>query len=106
MATPFSEHLTKARIGAGYKTAYQFFYGNGGTQTLKITYRNYLLMEQGKLFPSVERLKWLIMALKLIPQSTEANVLVVKWLKTLTGEKDYAYLFGSMTDIFRNGFRA
>lgn len=89
MDTAFSEVLTKLRQAAGFPTAYGFYIANGGAPVLKITYRKYLLYEQGRELPAVEKLLRLFFALKLIPKSFEANELVVAWLRSLAGEEAF-----------------
>lgn len=89
MATIFSEVLTRLRREAGFPTAYKFYHSNGGAPVLKISYRKYLLLEQGKNLPELGRLTQLFFALQLVPQSAEANELAAAWLKTMAGEKNF-----------------
>lgn len=90
MDKTFSEVLTKLRREAGFPTAYGFYNANGGAPVLKITYRKYLLFEQGRELPAVEKLSRLFFALRLIPKSFQANELVVAWLKSLAGGDVFA----------------
>lgn len=93
MGTIFSETLTRLRAEGGFSTAYRFYHDNGGAPVLKISYRKYLLIEQGKNLPEAQRLPKLLVALRL-PQNTPAAVeLVAAWLRTLAGEEVYAHLF-------------
>lgn len=87
MDTMFFEVLVKLRREAGFPTAYGFYTANGGAPVLKITYRKYLLFEQGRELPAVEKLSRLFFALRLIPKSFQANELVVAWLRSLSGEE-------------------
>jgi len=89
MATIFSETLIKLRAEAGFPTAYRFFHDNGGQPVLGLSYRRYLLIEQGKNHPFIDKLKNLFYGLRLVPQSPNANALVVAWLKTMAGEEIY-----------------
>lgn len=56
MATIFSEMLVKLRKAAGFSTAYRFYHDSGGAGMLKISYRKYLLLEQGQSLPSADKL--------------------------------------------------
>ncbi|MCX5785886.1 MAG: hypothetical protein NTX59_09365 [Elusimicrobia bacterium] len=89
MATIFSDVLTQLRKDNGFSTAYSFYHDNGGAPVLMVSYRKYLLMEQGKILPVIDRLRRLFFALRLHPQSPQANSLVVAWLKTMAGEDNY-----------------
>lgn len=91
--TPFSVLLRRMRGEAGFRTAYQFYHDNGGQAVLKISYRKYLLIEQGRLHPAPERLRTIFFALRLIPRTHGANELVVAWLRTMLGEEAYSDLF-------------
>ena len=48
MATIFSDVLTQLRKDSGFATAYSFYHDNGGAPVLKVSYRKYLMMEQGE----------------------------------------------------------
>lgn len=89
MATVFSKKLTQLRAEAGFKTAYAFFHENGGQQVLGLSYRKYLLLEQGKNLPALGRLTRLAYALRLVPQGPEANALTAAWLRSFAGEQVY-----------------
>ncbi len=89
MGTLFSDTLVRLRKEAGFPTAYRFYHDNGGGPVLKMTYRNYLLIEQGKSLPEMGKLQKLYPALRL-PQTTPAvKELIVAWLRTLGGEEAY-----------------
>jgi hypothetical protein len=89
MPTIFSETLVRLRAEAGFPTAYRFFHDNGGDKVLGLSYRRYLLIEQGKNLPLIDKLKKLFYALRLVPQSPNANALVVAWLQVMAGEETY-----------------
>jgi hypothetical protein len=89
MATVFSELLVKFRSDAGFKTAYSFFHDNGGQPVLGLSYRKYLMLEQGKNLPALARLNRLSYALRLVPGSVNANSLTVAWLRSFAGEQVY-----------------
>lgn len=93
MATLFSETLCRIRKDAGFPTAYRFYHDNGGQPVLKVSYRNYLLIEQGKVLPEAERLGKLVVALRLTPRSDAASELAVAWLRTLAGEHTFENVF-------------
>ncbi|MBI5743274.1 MAG: hypothetical protein HY952_01870 [Elusimicrobia bacterium] len=90
MSTVFSEVLTKLRREAGFPTAYGFYHATGGTPVLKISYRRYLFLEQGRNLPDVGKLLRLSLALRLVPKSSGANELVLAWLRTMAGEETYS----------------
>jgi len=91
MGTIFSETLVKFRKEAGFKTAYGFFYDNGGKGVLKVSYRMYLFIEQGKRLPPFKNLGTYIFALRLAPRSYSAMELTAAWLKTTLGEDDFTH---------------
>ena len=93
MGTLFSETLVKLREAAGFPTAYNFFHSNDGKKALGLSYRRYLLLEQGNNLPLVDRLPGLIYSLRLVPGSNAANELATAWLKTFAGEKNYSVAF-------------
>jgi hypothetical protein len=97
--TIFSSTLSKLRKEAGFKTAYQFFHNNGGKPVFKVSYRMYLLIEQGKLRPPFKNLNIYIHALHFGLQSYSAMELVTAWLKTTLGEDDFEYLLGPFIRI-------
>ena len=89
MGTIFSETLTKLRKEAGFPTAYRFYHDNGGAPVLKISYRKYLAIEQGKNLPVFGRLTGLLFGLRVVPKSAAADELVTAWLKTMAGEETF-----------------
>lgn len=96
MATPFSETLVRLRTAAGFPSAYAFFHDNGGQKVLGLTYRRYLLLEQGRNLPMLEKLRKLFYALRLVPQAPAANELTVAWLRSMAGEQDYQDILQSV----------
>jgi hypothetical protein len=89
----FSELLRQKRQEAGFRTAYRFFYGNGGEKFFGFSYRQYLRIELGKSVPGPERLSRLVSGLRLRDRTTPANELALSWLKTFVGEDVYANVF-------------
>lgn len=89
MSTLFSETLTRLRNESGFLTAYRFYHDNGGAPAMKVSYRKYLLMEQGKNLPGIDRLERLLTALRIPRNTPEARNLVLDWLKTMAGEEAY-----------------
>jgi len=100
MATIFSETLTRLRKGAGFPTAYRFFHDNGGAPFFKVSYRNYLMMEQGRNLPVLGRLARLVLGLRIPERTPEARELTLAWLKTMAGEEAYT---GLLEPLFAQG---
>lgn len=92
MANIFSETLTAQRRKAGYETAYKFYHGSGGKGVLKMSYRNYLMAEEGRILPQLSKLNLFVWALHLDFSGEEAGALVAAWLKVTAGEATYADL--------------
>jgi len=92
MATIFSETLTRLRKGAGFPTAYRFYHDNGGVPFFKVSYRNYLMMEQGRNLPVLGRLGRIVLGLRIAERTPEANELTLAWLRTMAGEEAYTDL--------------
>lgn len=92
MATVFSETLTRLRKEAGYPTAYRFFHDNGGSPVFKVSYRNYLMMEQGRNLPVLGRLRKILVGLHMPLATPAARELTAAWLRTMAGEEAYADL--------------
>lgn len=89
METIFSKMLVRLRKEAGFPTAYRFYHDNGGADVLKISYRKYLLIEQGKSLPVLDRFSIFLYALRVVHKSAQANELIAAWLRTLAGEENY-----------------
>lgn len=92
MGTLFSETLVRLRKEAGFPTAYRFYHDNGGQPVLLVSYRKYLLMEQGKILPVFSRLQKLYPALRLQRAAPAARELILAWLKTMSGPEAYEEL--------------
>lgn len=92
MATIFSETLTRLRKGAGFPTAYRFYHDNGGAPFFKVSYRNYLMMEQGRNLPVLGRLARIVLGLRIPERTPESRELTLAWLKTMAGEEAYGDL--------------
>lgn len=99
MGTIFSETLTKLRNEAGFRTAYSFYHDSGGAQALKITYRNYLAIEQGKILPVFKRLVSLLSGLRVLNRSQAGNELVAAWLRTMAGDENYEKLLAPILNL-------
>ncbi|MCX5792473.1 MAG: hypothetical protein NTY45_09740 [Elusimicrobia bacterium] len=89
MGTLFSDTLVRLRKEAGFQTAYRFYHDNGGGPVLKMSYRNYLMMEQGTSLPVINKLQKLYPALRLPQTTPAARELIVAWLRTMAGEEVY-----------------
>ena len=90
MATIFSETLTRLRKGAGFPTAYRFYHDNGGAPFFKVSYRNYLMMEQGRNLPVLGRLARIVLGLRIPERTPGSRELTLAWLRTMAGEEAYA----------------
>ena len=82
MTTIFSKALVQLRKDAGFATAYQFYHNNGGARVFKMSYRNYLIIEQGRTLPPLERLNTFIITLRMVSGSAEANAFLSAWRQT------------------------
>lgn len=89
METIFSNLLVQLRTAAGFPTAYRFYHDSGGKNVLKLSYRAYLMVEQGKNLPVADRLGTFIWALRLFPKTAEANAFVSAWLQTAMGPENF-----------------
>lgn len=92
MATIFSETLVRLRKEAGYATAYRYFHDNGGAKFFNVSYRNYLMMEQGRNLPVLGRLVKLLVGLHMPIATPAARELTLAWLRAMAGEEPYADL--------------
>lgn len=93
MQNEFSELLKKKRQEAGFRTAYHFFYGNGGKGFFGFSYRQYLRIELGNSIPGPERLSRLVSGLRLRDRTSSANELALAWLKAFVGDEVYVNVF-------------
>ena len=86
----FAENLIKARVAAGFNTAYKFYHHNGGRRHFCFTFVHYLRVEKGASFPKPEGLERIFIALRLLPTQGEARELLVSYLKGCLGKRaDY-----------------
>ncbi len=99
MEKPFAETLVRLRKAAGFATAYRFFHDNGGQPVLKITYRKYLLWEQGRVLPPLEAVTRLAPALKLMPKSGALGGLAAAWLRSMAGSDTYSSLLEPIVSV-------
>ncbi len=103
METIFSKLFKGLRKDAGFSTAYRFYHDNGGKAALRISYRKYLLVEQGKILPAIERLGTFMFALRIVNKSAEANEFVTTWLQTMAGEDSFKeYIKPLLSDKSKN----
>ncbi|MBI5241884.1 MAG: hypothetical protein HY926_15535 [Elusimicrobia bacterium] len=87
MPTEFSETLARLRKAADFPSAYAFYHDNGGKDIFRLSYRKYQLIEKGRNLPRPERLPLLISLLRHSPGNSEANSLVLSWLRTYVGSE-------------------
>ncbi|MDA8129879.1 MAG: hypothetical protein M0011_00085 [Elusimicrobia bacterium] len=102
MKTQFSDTLKKLREEAGYQTAYKFYHGCGGQAALGITYRRYLLLEQGDC-PEGGLLLKLLPFLGPVPLSRQSNGLITAWMRTVVGEETYAAVIAPLVSVAAGG---
>ena len=99
MADGFSQELAKARRQAGFKSAYQFYHGNGGRRHFPFTYVHYLRLENRGKLPRPGWLAVLLLSLRLSPGDAGSRRLYAAFLKDLLGGEDsYAQIIGPLTD--------
>lgn len=66
---------------------------------LKITYRKYLLWEQGKVLPPIDAVTRLAPALRLVPKSGALGGLTAAWLRTMAGDETYASILDPIISV-------
>jgi hypothetical protein len=93
MQNEFFELLKKKRQEAGFRTAYRFFYDNGGKGFFGCSYRQYLRIELGNSIPGPERLSRLVSGLRMRNKTASANELALAWLKSFVGDEVYVNVF-------------
>lgn len=81
----FGKALAEARQAQGYDSAYAFYKSRGGPRGLGMTFANYLGLEKGTTLPKGWRLKGLLAALGLMPNSARSRALVQAFLVDVTG---------------------
>lgn len=89
MAGEFSKRLTRARLDAGFKTAYRFYHGNGGRRHFGFTYIHYLRVERRGALPSPDRVSALLSALRLEPGAEARRALCLAYLRDLLGAEPF-----------------
>jgi len=102
MPTIFSETIKELRKEAGFRTAYQFYHSNGGKNILKVSYRGWLLTEEGKNLPPFKILGTLMYTLRCIPCSENGTRLILSWLRTAHGEEDFRQFLEPLFKFPRN----
>lgn len=88
----FSTCLAKARIGAGYSSAYKFYHGNGGRRHFPFTYVHYMRIERGLKLPKPQWLDRFLSALRLTPGEAGCRELFLAYLKDLLKTPEAAEL--------------
>lgn len=88
--TVFAETLVKARLAAGFKSAYQFYHHNGGRRHFPFTYVHYLRLEKGVRLPRPKWMAFLLMALRLTPGEAGSRQFFLDYLRSVLGT-DEAY---------------
>ena len=83
----FSRELIALRGRAGFATAYAFYHSAGGEDTLKVTFRSYLNIEQGRVLPPLDKVLLIIQSLLVTLGTPQAEKLAAAWLRDLGGEE-------------------
>lgn len=92
MAAEFSKVLARARREAGFKTAYQFYHGNGGRRHFPFTYVHYLRLENAGRLPRPAWMGRLVTALRLSPGAEGFRKFFLAYLRDLLGGAEAAEL--------------
>ena len=87
-AKTFGSALARIRLEQGYSSAHQFFKSVGGSKTLGLSFMSYWDMERGKKLPKSWRLKAVLSALDVAPQSPKARELVRAYFRALSGSDE------------------
>ena len=85
MAGEFSRILARSRREAGFKSAYQFYHGNGGRRHFPFTYVHYLRLENAGRLPRPQWMSLLLKALRLSPGAAGCRSLFLAYLRDLLG---------------------
>ncbi|MBI5881806.1 MAG: hypothetical protein HZB91_01680 [Elusimicrobia bacterium] len=88
MAKAFSDQLVRLRAAAGFKTAYQFYHGNGGRRHFPFTYVHYLRLERRGKLPRPQWMAGIMLALRLSPGAEECRKLFLAYLKDMLGTEE------------------
>lgn len=83
--TDFSRNLIKARLAAGFDTAYKFYHRNGGRGHFPFTFVHYARIEKGGSLPTPPGLEHIFIALRLLPTRPAARELLLSYLKEYLG---------------------
>lgn len=95
----FADALSRIRQRQGFPTAHSFYKLRAGRRSLRMTFRNYLNLEQGKSLPKPERFEALAAALGLEEHSAAARELAEAYLSAL-GLVRLTVFLGKKEDIF------
>ena len=87
-AKAFGTALCRARKDQGFSSAHQFFKSVGGSKSLGLSFMSYWDMERGKKLPKSWRLKAIMAALGIDPQSAGARELVKAYFRALSGSDE------------------
>lgn len=82
----FATSLIKARIAAGFDSAYKFYHRNGGRRHFCFTFTHYLRIEKGASLPKPEWLERIFIALRLMPTQEQAREILLHYLKDHLGK--------------------
>jgi hypothetical protein len=80
---PFGAVLARIRREQGFPTAHAFYRARDGRRALKITFRNYLNLENGRSLPKSGRLEAILTALGLREHAAQARELVRAYFTSL-----------------------
>jgi biotin operon repressor len=82
----FAQSLIKARIAAGFDSAYKFYHRNGGRRHFCFTFIHYLRIEKGVSLPTPEWLERIFIALRLLPTREQAREILTHYLRDYLGK--------------------
>ncbi len=88
----FSTRLAKARVEAGYPSAYKFYHSNGGRRHFPFTYVHYLRIERGLKLPRPQWLDRFLSALRLTPGEAGCRELFLAYLRDMLKTPEAAEL--------------
>ncbi|OGR51688.1 MAG: hypothetical protein A2049_10320 [Elusimicrobia bacterium GWA2_62_23] len=94
-AKTFGGVLARLRLEQGYPSAHRFFKSVGGSKTLGLAFMSYWDMERGKKLPKSWRLKAILAALGVKPDSPEARELVKAYFRALSGSDELVSLLAA-----------
>lgn len=76
----FSRQLVKARLQAGFDTAYAYYHRNGGKRIFPFTYAYYAKIERGSALPRAPWLRLILAMLRITPSAKAQHELVLAYL--------------------------